>query len=317
MSVLILVIVFAAFLILGLIVVYLATGKGKRVTEPSCGNCGYATRGISTLNCPECGADLKEVGIVMPGDGRSALLAGCMMPLLVTIVIFLLAVGGIPLATLVVPSYETQSTHFDVWPDSDAYGEILFRTEKTLIIPASERHLAHSFSISTNYGTPNVTTIDYGGGKNTTVKVDSIAFEVMSMPHPTQPNAITYAPSFRVDPKTSIATWSDAQGKTQTSKGPVTDKDLLAYFAARNVDTSKPEVVAEVQQLTAMIDGLIAGNKQFTLQGFENGGYGSGSSGSIGPKWAILVYVIAWIVIWIVVLLFLLRRSRRKVTSTS
>jgi hypothetical protein len=29
----------------------------------SCGKCGYQVRGISTLNCPECGADLREVGI--------------------------------------------------------------------------------------------------------------------------------------------------------------------------------------------------------------------------------------------------------------
>ena len=307
------------FLILVIVVVLLiivvaaaavAFGKGQKVSEPSCGACGYATRGISELKCPECGADLKEVGIVMPGEGRSVL-TGCLWPLLATFAIYGLAGAGAMVSAFIVPAYETQSTHFDVWPDSGAYGGVLLRTEKTLIIPASERHMAHSFSISTNYGTPNVTTIDYGGGKNSTVKVDSIALEVMSMPHPTQPNTITYAPQFRVDPQTSIATWSDAQGKTQTSNGPITDKDLLAYFAAYNVDTNKPEVVAEAQQLTTMIDGLIAGNKQFTLQGFENGGYGSGSSGSIGPPWAAFVYFIAWIVIWILAMIFMVRRASK------
>lgn len=36
----------------------------QRKRMPSCGNCGYPAKGISTLNCPECGADLREVGIV-------------------------------------------------------------------------------------------------------------------------------------------------------------------------------------------------------------------------------------------------------------
>lgn len=31
--------------------------------EPRCGRCGYLARGLSELNCPECGADLREVGI--------------------------------------------------------------------------------------------------------------------------------------------------------------------------------------------------------------------------------------------------------------
>lgn len=32
----------------------------------ACGKCGYAARGLSTFICPECGSDLREVGIVRP-----------------------------------------------------------------------------------------------------------------------------------------------------------------------------------------------------------------------------------------------------------
>ena len=36
-----------------------------------CGACGYSTRGLSTLVCPECGGDFRRVGIVVPRpDGR-------------------------------------------------------------------------------------------------------------------------------------------------------------------------------------------------------------------------------------------------------
>jgi len=32
----------------------------------ACGACGYSTKGVSTFNCPECGADLRIVGITPP-----------------------------------------------------------------------------------------------------------------------------------------------------------------------------------------------------------------------------------------------------------
>ena len=31
----------------------------------TCGKCGYAVRGLTTFNCPECGSDLREVGITL------------------------------------------------------------------------------------------------------------------------------------------------------------------------------------------------------------------------------------------------------------
>lgn len=35
-----------------------------RLIEPSCGACGYSTVGLMTMTCPECGGDLRQVGIV-------------------------------------------------------------------------------------------------------------------------------------------------------------------------------------------------------------------------------------------------------------
>lgn len=34
---------------------------------PVCGRCGYPSRGIESLTCPECGTDLREVGILPSG----------------------------------------------------------------------------------------------------------------------------------------------------------------------------------------------------------------------------------------------------------
>jgi hypothetical protein len=42
------------------------TPNVQRRAEPVCGRCGYCVRGISQLTCPECGSDLREVGILAP-----------------------------------------------------------------------------------------------------------------------------------------------------------------------------------------------------------------------------------------------------------
>ena len=43
--------------------------------DPRCGQCGYIVRGLTTLNCPECGSDLAAVGVVhgpLPSRWRRA-----------------------------------------------------------------------------------------------------------------------------------------------------------------------------------------------------------------------------------------------------
>ena len=46
----------------------IAVGLRRRsaVTQPVCGHCGYFVRGLTTFFCPECGSDLREVGIIRP-----------------------------------------------------------------------------------------------------------------------------------------------------------------------------------------------------------------------------------------------------------
>lgn len=46
-----------------------------RIQVPSCGNCQYPVRGMPTFVCPECGADVRDVGIVLlrASDGNRKL----------------------------------------------------------------------------------------------------------------------------------------------------------------------------------------------------------------------------------------------------
>ena len=61
----------ALLVVVGLIVgivLWATSGGGKGDGGMSCGSCGYAVRGLTQYNCPECGADLREVGIKKVGS---------------------------------------------------------------------------------------------------------------------------------------------------------------------------------------------------------------------------------------------------------
>jgi hypothetical protein len=64
---------------------------------PRCGKCGYGVRGLPTTTCPECGSDLREVGIVTPGV-RSTLGPGMRLALWT----IALALVAFPLSALLV-----------------------------------------------------------------------------------------------------------------------------------------------------------------------------------------------------------------------
>ncbi|HLL89677.1 MAG TPA: zinc ribbon domain-containing protein [Tepidisphaeraceae bacterium] len=46
------------------------SGRGAG-PSPTCGRCGYAVRGLPELTCPECGSDLRRVGIRTAGGAAT------------------------------------------------------------------------------------------------------------------------------------------------------------------------------------------------------------------------------------------------------
>jgi predicted RNA-binding Zn-ribbon protein involved in translation (DUF1610 family) len=58
------------FLALGFFVAYLLFRRKRASADPVCGKCGYQVRGLTTFTCPECGSDLREVGILSAAKPR-------------------------------------------------------------------------------------------------------------------------------------------------------------------------------------------------------------------------------------------------------
>lgn len=57
----------AGVLLAGVQVVRALAARAARHHGPVCGQCGYSTHGLTTLICPECGSDLRVVGISVNG----------------------------------------------------------------------------------------------------------------------------------------------------------------------------------------------------------------------------------------------------------
>jgi len=55
------------------IILWVRGGRSRGDGQMACGGCGYAVRGLESLNCPECGADLRKVGINRGTSGSSGI----------------------------------------------------------------------------------------------------------------------------------------------------------------------------------------------------------------------------------------------------
>jgi len=120
-------------MIVGLVaVVWARRRKRPKISEPSCGQCGYAVRGLPGFTCPECGSDLREVGIATPQmrPTGSPILAAIGWTVLVAVVGLIATQrisNSLPRRSL---KQETQTLGH---PRSKTYREIAMKTEGTTV----------------------------------------------------------------------------------------------------------------------------------------------------------------------------------------
>ena len=135
----------------GLIVLWVLVLKRrhKRGEMSGCGKCGYAVEGLQGWMCPECGSDLRRVGIVtprqkgMPGPLVFVLLWTLLLPIPAFVAAGFAAVAG--------PQKQINGQRLSLTPASNAYGSI------DLDVPAGGRanpdrpiHV-HMYGVSSGY----------------------------------------------------------------------------------------------------------------------------------------------------------------------
>ncbi len=292
----------------------LSSGNSKPTHGlPACGRCGYPARGISGLNCPECGADLREVGISL-GRSHQLVGAGCIVSIVFTIALVIVASILNPMIVNLFPDYETQSFSIRLSPNSQAFGEAFLHVDASELIPSN--------SINTGLGGTSTTWNQSGtGGRTTTVSlgtgggqrtVNRVAFSARYNPRSKHAWKEIF---FEVNPQSLEAAWTDQSGNPRSSNGVFSDQDMLAYMADIGIDTSKPDVQAEANELQGVMTGLAQGMSQFTFTNFDSQGSAFTSHYLEAPEWFDPVYFFTWLVLWVVGLVFISRRGRKKVVT--
>jgi hypothetical protein len=77
------IVIFIVVAVVGLLIVTLLPRRSAPAAgDAACGSCGYSTRGLETLTCPECGEDLRRVGII-PSGGAARRRLGFLIPAIV------------------------------------------------------------------------------------------------------------------------------------------------------------------------------------------------------------------------------------------
>lgn len=258
-------------------------GRKSRVEQAACGRCGYFVRGIESLTCPECGADLREVGIVTPHAQRGMGVAGWLVLWTVGLPLPAAIVTGIVYEVLL-PYERTQRIRQSFSrPPSNQYRQIEVRSHgRELRWPWQARRGQD----------PPLTRID--------LRVTGLNGSVIDVT--IDPTAMTYE-------RTS------GQGAAAAAK-PVDVSAATAWFKAAGADAALPEVVQEATELANQLKALpTSPNHRISLGGFM--GSGSGSSSSGGHYRGAEVFILPfWLLVWLGGCVLIWRKHRRQASAS-
>jgi hypothetical protein len=271
---------------------------------PTCAACGAGVRGIASLACPECGADLREVGINTPAQRRRVsplafILGWTLLPLLPALVAFtiLIAVG---------PQHVTSRLHF-----SATHGP------NKLTVNATH--------IGTRSGGSGVSSSTVSGGMRSHAGMTTLTYHA---PAKTRPDNIQVLVA---SPAASLAfTFDHADGDYLVTSPiiPTGSTRIAPAPAPTTLRTFMPPGNAaasgfsdnQIAGTANLLDGLAAGSNPITIPGWS-GPSTSSSSMNARPAWwylVLLVAVFAALYVAGLVLYFRLRaRANRPATPPS
>lgn len=278
------------FLLCGLFAVFMVVlvlrtrRRTPVVSEPSCGRCGYCVRGIPGLTCPECGADLREVGIVTPGmrRGLGPVGWGIIWTLILPLPAFLFTEV---LIRNVLPTFQTEHMERVIFCQTD-YLNVILRA----------RMEGSAFRVDR-----------YRPNANIPMQKLTLSSESMG------PRGIPLT----VDLPSKAWRFTDRGGKLISHEDGFGPQAVADWLGNAGFDATDARIQARARDIVAAVDEMPAAQTKFTYLGQQSGGghaitvhptfiYTSASPGSG------LVLLGFWIFIWLAGLWWIARRHRRE-----
>jgi hypothetical protein len=299
---------------IGLIVLWWkALAKPTGSGEPSCGRCGYVARGSSTLNCPECGADYRQVGIVSPKQKRGVPV--WLFLLLWTVLLPLPSCIGSGLLLTVGPKESTTQVSISLKPNS------LNAPGNTPGNASGSGTSAGGTSGGGTYDSVDLNNMVFRGNVSTWqmffggVPASADWLDVTVYSSNVGPGIPSYA-NMEIDTKAMMydPMMSSLPTVTTTPSGmqPFDEQAALLLLSQVGVNTADAQVINEARELVAMV-------RQYPTAGVPTSGYQHFSvtsnhswNNNMPAGWWVLVSWLLWPMLWVAgIVLFLLVRMRQ------
>lgn len=276
---------------------------GPAVVGPVCGRCGYSVLGLGSLTCPECGGDLRAVGIVTPRTPRRGLgfVASAVM---LTIAVFVMAVPMTALLTsLLPPRFEFSRVYTLTGPASQAYAGVTARCG------------------ASGWGAPSASS------------PPPVALVLAARPPAgpgTGPAPATAATLAAGSPAPLHFNTRDARGRSVLAPPDA----ILKWMRSAGIDTTDPRVAAEAVRIAAAVRdvGRTRRPASFISLGFGGGSMGRSGTDSMGvfnsyadrdawsvrpPAWGVPLIGGVWVALWLLGLRYLWLATRRVAAAGS
>jgi hypothetical protein len=250
----------------------------QKPQQPACGGCGYPVQGLPGFICPECGCDLRTVGIRVP-DQRVTQAAGIMWGLAWTILLAIAAVvTTVALqAAGALPNQYRQSQITRLVPKHRGFVEATIRAEAVKV------------AFAPPFTDPDVPSA---------IASATLTFTIGT---PTPPIKITWQPA---NGKISGIRNGDPNAIGQ----PLTEAWLTQQYIVLGLDPNDPTIERELQELGRLIQP-----DQLRDPMPDEGAFTSANTAwryrtnPIGAPYALGF----WLIVWLAGLMWTLRRFRR------
>ncbi len=285
--------------IVGLIVLWIRVFRRAGSALPHCRACGYPARGVSTFQCPECGSDLREVGIATAADkalGLGAFLLAWTLSLILP-AFWLTDVVLLELA----PRRQHVEARLDLLPQTGA------RYTATIDARVTHTVRGHGGNFSTHSGPPNPS----GRPAPIVVTMDrwppGVAPDVLEVELMYGGGTVTLTHN----PATDVTRMSGVRGQTPGA-APLSAERIRSLFEHTGLDTNDPERRVEAEALHDILNAVAAGSPRFTTDRYAVGRHITGrATQDAASGWGMGLF---WLVVYGAGIVIFVRRRRRLTT---
>jgi len=234
---------------------------------PVCGKCGYCVRGLPTFICPECGSDVRDVGIIVPGTKTfGPILRG---------VIWTAAFALVAVATTIF-----------IISDLDPVIHSCQQNE-ALLAPRSNLYQRVDFHA-------------YGSRVQWPFSQPPLAVTPQNVDVTLTPNAgnsiVLHVTGYRMG-----YDYVNAAGKTVRQASGLNADAVRDWMKSAKIDTSSGEVLAEARDIVQFVQDATSPSPAATFAD-TFGGYSTGGSWTGSAPWqpAFPIACLFWLVVWII-----------------